>query len=71
MSCLCIWAIFNSADGTKENPDYRHGIKLHKRDYKNNSFANPKENVISYTNEDKWFRYLRASYLKFWGKESN
>jgi|GEM_PF-6365552 len=38
------------------------------KDYKTNSNIDPKENILSYTNNDKWFKYFKYAYMKFWGK---
>lgn len=40
--------------------------ELAKRDFANNSSANPKEVVTKYTKGEKWYSILKKSYLKQW-----
>ncbi len=42
------------------------GKELAQRDFNNNPHSNPTENILSYTNADKWYKYFKNSYLKNW-----
>ncbi len=44
------------------------GEKLAVRDHDKMASANPKLNVLKYTFNDMWFKYLRRAYLKTWRK---
>lgn len=44
------------------------GNKLALLDYENNPELNPKEKVLNYTKSDKWYNYLKKSYLLQWNK---
>ena len=44
------------------------GRSMSVKDYKINPNIKPNENILSYTNNDKWFKYFKTAYLKFWGK---
>ncbi|MBN2892310.1 MAG: hypothetical protein JXL97_10605 [Bacteroidales bacterium] len=44
------------------------GMKLAQNDHKNQPSANPKTMVLTYTKGDKWYKYLKKSYIKTWKK---
>lgn len=57
---------FNKRD-TKDN-QYLLGSQLALRDFDENPGANWKSNVVRYTNNDSFFKYLKKAYKKQWKK---
>ena len=42
------------------------GIKLAQIDYEQNSDINPKQKVLTYIKDERWYKYLRKAYLQQW-----
>ncbi len=51
-----------------KNVQTKLGAELAQKDHKQNPGENPKVAVIKYTSNDKWFKYLKKSYVKTWKK---